>query len=121
MRELGQAHLANALFDAHRDDPGFGHRLLADEAAPAGLVACDRTLWRICSDNGSWSVLGKKRGRTAGKKAGPPAPHDLVHRQFRADGPNRSWPRDIAEHATGEGKVYLCAIKDVFSNRVLDE
>lgn len=43
-REVTRAHLANALFDAHRDDPEFGHRLLADEAARAGLVACDRTV-----------------------------------------------------------------------------
>jgi transposase InsO family protein len=26
---------------------------------------------------------------------------------------------DITEHATGEGKLYLCAIKDVYSNRIV--
>ncbi len=41
--ELGQAHLANTVFDAHLDDPGSGHRLLADEAAREGMVACDRS------------------------------------------------------------------------------
>ena len=30
-RDLAEAHLANALFDAHADDPEFGYRLLADE------------------------------------------------------------------------------------------
>ena len=30
--ELEAAYLANALFDAHRDDPEFGYRYLADEA-----------------------------------------------------------------------------------------
>lgn len=35
-RELDEAYLANILFDAHTDDPEFGHRLLADEAARAG-------------------------------------------------------------------------------------
>ena len=29
--ELDEAHLANAIFDAHRDDPEFGYRFLADE------------------------------------------------------------------------------------------
>ena len=29
--ELGEAQLANAVFDAHRDDPEFGYRFLADE------------------------------------------------------------------------------------------
>jgi len=35
-REWNDAHLANALFDAHRDDPEFGYRFLADEARLAG-------------------------------------------------------------------------------------
>ena len=26
---------------------------------------------------------------------------------------------DITEHPTSEGKVYLCAMKDVFSNRIV--
>lgn len=117
-REVARAHLANALFDAHHDDPEFGHRLLADEAARAGLVACDRTVWRICRDNQWWSVFGKKRSKN-GKKAGPPAHEDLVLRQFRADEPNRLWLWDITEHPTAEGKVYLCAIKDMFSGRIV--
>ena len=51
--ELAAAYRANALFDAHRDDPEFGHRLLADEAREAGEGMCDRTAWRICSENGA--------------------------------------------------------------------
>ncbi|WP_416475830.1 hypothetical protein [Streptomyces sp. LKA04] len=31
--ELAAAYRANAPFDAHRDDPKFGHRFLADEAS----------------------------------------------------------------------------------------
>ncbi|MDQ0688980.1 hypothetical protein QF032_008010 [Streptomyces achromogenes] len=30
--ELAEAYRANALFDAHPDDPEFGHRFLLDEA-----------------------------------------------------------------------------------------
>ena len=29
------------------------------------------------------------------------------------------WLTDITEHWTGEGKLYLCAIKDVWSNRIV--
>jgi hypothetical protein len=116
--ELEQAHLANALFDAHRDDPEFGYRFLADEARDAGFSACDRTMWRVCSANGWWSAFGKKRGKN-GKKPGPPVHDDLVKRVFTADGPNQLWLGDITEHRTAEGKVYLCAIKDVFSNRII--
>lgn len=114
---LEESYRANALFDAHRDDPEFGYRFLADEARGAGARMADRTAWRICRDNHWWSAFGKKRGR--GKKAGPPVHDDLVSRNFTATGPNRLWLADITEHATGEGKLYLCAIKDVFSNRIV--
>ena len=33
--------------------------------------------------------------------------------------PNRLWLTDITEHWTGEGKLYLCAVKDVYSNRIV--
>ena len=116
--EWTTAHRANALFDAHVDDPEFGYRLLADEARGADAAMCDRTAWRLCSEHGWWSAFGKKRGRN-GKKPGPPAHDDLVRRDFTAAGPNRLWLTDITEHATAEGKLYLCAVKDVWSGRIV--
>ncbi|MDE9366121.1 IS3 family transposase [Luteipulveratus sp. YIM 133132] len=116
--ERARAHRANALYDAHVDDPEFGHRLLADEARAAGEGMSDRTAWRICSDNGWWSAFGKKRARN-GRKPGPPAHEDLVERDFTASGPNRLWLTDITEHPSAEGKLYLCAVKDVWSGRIV--
>lgn len=116
--ELREAYRANALFDAHRDDPEFGHRFLADEAETAGEPMAARTAWRICSANRWWSVFGKpRRGRN--RRPGPPVHDDLVHRQFTADRPNMLWLSDISEHRTGEGKLYICAVKDVFSGRIV--
>jgi transposase-like protein len=57
---LNKAHIANTVFNAHRDDPEFGYWFLADEARDAGHDVCDRTVWRICSDVGWWSVFDKK-------------------------------------------------------------
>ncbi|WP_136090270.1 IS3 family transposase [Auritidibacter ignavus] len=116
--ELVAAYRANALFDAHRDDPEFGYRFLLDEARDAGEVMAERTAWRICRDNGWWSAFGKRR-RGKGRRPGPPVHDDLVRREFTADAPNRLWLSDITEHKTGEGKLDLCAIKDVFSNRIV--
>ena len=117
--ELVEAYRANALFDAHRDDPEFGHRLLADEARQVGEPMADRTAWRICADNGWWSTFGKRKARGKGKQPGPPVHDDLVGRDFTAVGPNELWLTDITEHKTGEGKLYLCAIKDVFADRIV--
>ena len=116
--ELVEAYRANALFDAHRDDPEFGYRFLAGEAEAAGQRMCERTAWRICRDNRWWSVFGKKRGKN-GKRPGPPVHDDLVQRDFSADDVNELWLTDITEHWTDEGKLYLCAIKDAFSGRIV--
>ncbi len=124
--ELDQAYRANALFDAHRDDPEFGYRYLLDEARDAGQSMAARTAWRICSDNGWWSAFGKKRGK--GKKPGPPVHGDLcavtddkgrIRHEFKAESANELWIGDITEHWTDEGKLYVCAFKGVFSNRIV--
>ncbi|MET7319590.1 IS3 family transposase [Streptomyces sp. NPDC005549] len=117
--EVTGAYRANVLFDAHRDDPEFGHRLLLDEARAAGEAMAERTAWRICRDNRWWSAFGKRPGRGKHAKAGPPVHDDQVRRDFTAAGPNRLWLTDITEHATGEGKLYLCAVKDVYSSRIV--
>ena len=113
-----RAHRVNALFDAHGEDPTFGYRFLADEARRAGWRMSRRTAWKLCSDAGILSSAQRRR-RGKGKKAGPPVFDDLVKRQFRADAPNRLWLTDITEHWTSEGKLYCCAIKDVFSNKIV--
>ncbi|WP_425323825.1 IS3 family transposase [Kocuria salsicia] len=116
--ELVEAYRANALFDAHLDDPEFGYRFLAGEMESVGQRMCERTAWRICRDNQWWSAFGKKRGKN-GKRPGPPVHDDLVQRDFTADDVNELWLTDITEHWTDEGKLYLCAIKDVFSGRIV--
>jgi transposase InsO family protein len=64
-------------------------------------------VWRICRDNGWWSSVGT------------PAHDDLVRRVFTAEAPNQLWLADLTEHGTAEGKLYCCAIKDCFSNRIV--
>jgi hypothetical protein len=116
--QLDEAYLANAIHDAHLDDPEFGYRFLADEVRLGDHEVSDRVVWRICRDNQWWSVFGKpKRGK--GSKPGTPSHDDLVRRDFTADAPNQLWLCDITEHRTAEGKLYLCAIKDLFSNRIV--
>ena len=116
--ELIEAYRANALVDAHRDDPEYGYRFLVDEAAEAGEVMCERTAWKICRDNQWWSAFGKKHAKN-GKRPGPPVHDDLVQRDFSADDVNELWQTDITEHWTDEGKLYICAIRDAFSGRIV--
>ncbi len=118
-RDWVDAHLTNALVDAHGDDPEFGYRFLTDEFQAAGHEVGERRVWRLCRDERLWSTTIKKGRRGSGKTPGPAVHDDLVQRNFTAPAPDVVWLTDITEHPTLEGKLYCCAIKDVFSNRIV--
>lgn len=48
----------------------------------------------------------------------PATPGCRCH-EFAADAPRRLWLADTTEHWTGQGKLYLCAIKGAYSNRIV--
>jgi putative transposase len=116
-RDWDDAHLINIAREIHADDPAFGYRFIADELPDRGITAGENRVARLCSQERIWSVFSKKRGLN--RKAGPPVHDDLVDRQFTAGRSNEIWLTDITEHRTDEGKLYLCAIKDVYSNKIV--
>jgi putative transposase len=116
-RDWDDAHLINAATTIHHDDPEFGYRFIADELPDRGITASRNRVNRLCTQQRLWSVHSKKRGLS--RKPGPPVHDDLVERRFTADQLNQLWLTDITEHATAEGKLYLCAIKDACSRRIV--
>lgn len=116
-RDWDNAHLINAAREIHDDDPAFGYRFIAAELPDHGITAGENRVARLCSQERLSSAFSKKRGLTT--KSGPPVHDDLVDRHFTAQRPNQVWLTDITEHRTDEGKIYLCAIKDVYSNKVV--
>ncbi len=117
-RDWSDAHLVDAALRVHADDPVFGYRFIADElAAEHGISASENHVHRLCREHRISSVIARRRGR--GLKPGPAVHDDLVRREFTAKEPNRLWLTDITEHPTAEGRLYLCAVKDAFSGRIV--
>lgn len=116
-RDWDDAHLINAALTIHHDDPEFGYRFIADELERHGVKASRNRVNRLCTLARIWSVHSRKRGRH--RVPGPPVHDDLVRREFKADALNLLWFTDITEHPTAEGKLYLCAVKDACSNRIV--
>ncbi len=105
-RDWENAHLINAAYDIHADDPAFGYRFIADELPGRGIIAGENRVARLCSQERIWSVFAKKRGLN--RKSGPPVHDDLVARKFTAQKPNQLWLTDITEHWTTPGNC-TCA------------
>lgn len=115
--DLVDAYATNAAVEVHADDPGFGYRFIADEVIDAGHDVSERRVWRLCSQAGIVSLHARKRGKS--RRPGPPVHDDRVERDFTSEHPNRLWLTDITEHPTREGKLYLCAVKDAWSRRIV--
>lgn len=118
-RDWDDAHLTNAIRDIHDEDPEFGYRFICDELERAGHWASENRVHRLCRQHKVWSTTVKKGRKGSGKVPGPAVYDDLVLRDFTAPAPDKVWLTDITEHSTGDGKLYLCAIKDVCSNRIV--
>jgi transposase InsO family protein len=117
-RDWDDAHLINAAYDIHADDPEFGYRFICDELdLEHGIRAGENRVSRLCTQQGIWSVTVRRRGTP--RRPGPAVHDDQVERDFTATGPNRLWLTDITEHPTDEGKLYLCAVKDCFGGRIV--
>ncbi|WP_098054095.1 IS3 family transposase [Kocuria marina] len=116
-RDWDDAHLIDAAIAIHAEDPAFGYRFIADELPDHGITAGENRVQRLCSAQRLFSVHSKKRGLN--RRPGPSVHDDLVERDFTAGAPNELWLTDLTEHRTDEGKLYLCAIKDVYSNRIV--
>jgi putative transposase len=126
-RDWDDAHVIDALLDLHVEDPTLGYRFLTDELADEhGIVAGENRVWRLCSVAGIFASHHRRRGKAG--KPGPPVyddllavidEHGVIRHEFVASAPNQIWLTDITEHPTREGKLYLCAVKDVYSNRIV--
>jgi transposase InsO family protein len=125
-RDWDDAHAIDALREIHEDDPTLGYRFLTDELADVGITASENRVWRLCSIAGVFASHARRKSRAG--KPGPPVHDDLlaviddkgrVRHDFTATAPNVKWLTDITEHPTREGKLYLCAIKDCYSNKIV--
>ena len=84
-------------------------------------VACGRhRVARLMRLGGIVAVPPHRRrpGRTQGRAETPARPN-LLAQDFRAERPNQKWVADITYIDTREGWLYLAAVLDLFSRRVV--
>src|SRR3954453_13178755 len=64
-------------------------------------------------------LVRRKRGRTTIRVPGVRVADDLVERRFRPTAPNVLWIADVTYLRTWEGWLYLAAVQDAFSRRIV--
>jgi transposase InsO family protein len=117
-RDLEDAYLANTIHDIHADSRcSYGSpRVHAELRLGLGVRVGRKRVARLLRLVGRRGIAHRHKRRHRPAEA---VHEDLVQRQFVADGPDRLWCTDITEHPTRAGKVYCCAVEDVFSRRIV--
>jgi putative transposase len=105
------------LFGLHRGR--YGSPRITDDLIEAGWQVSKNTVAQIMRELGLVArPRRRRRGTTRPGKGRWRAP-DLVRRKFGATRPNQKWFGDGTEIATGEGKLHLASVIDIFARRVV--
>jgi putative transposase len=106
--------------DVHQQSRGtYGAPRVHKALRKRGVVCGHNRVARLMRNEGLQGVHRRKRTRTTipDKDAAPA--RDLVDRNFVADRPDKLWVTDITYVWTYEGWLYVAAVLDVFSRRVV--
>jgi putative transposase len=120
-RALGDAWLTEkitSIWAEHRKVYG-APRVHAELRIAHGVRVGRKRVERLMRQAGISGLVAKKRGRTTIRVPGVRVADDLVERQFRPTERDVLWVADITYLRTWEGWLYLAAVQDAFSRRIV--
>jgi putative transposase len=94
-------------------------RIHAELRLGRGIRVGRKRVERLMKSAGVSGLVAKKYGRTTIRVPGVRVADDLVERQFRPSTPNVLWLADITYLRTWEGWLYLAAVQDAYSRRIV--
>ena len=114
------AELVDVIKQVHADSGGaYGSPRVTAELRRQGRRANPKRVCRLMRLNGICGNHKRRKPRWRGAGGARPAPADLVRRDFRPGPPDRGWAGDINYIPTGDGWVYLAAMLDVGSRKLI--
>lgn len=120
-RALEDARLTERIREIHREN----RRVYGSPRIHAELVLGDgerigrKRVERLMRQAGLTGLVARRRGRTTIRVPGVRVCEDLVDRAFLAAAPDRLWVADITYLRTWEGWLYLVAVQDIYSRRIV--
>lgn len=117
-RDWDDAHLLDEIRDVHAASRAtYGApRVHAELKLGRGHRIGKKRVARLMRTAGIQGICHRRKGR---HRPAPAVHEDLVQRKFIAEAPDQLWCTDVTEHPTRDGKVYCCAVLDVFSRRIV--
>ena len=111
LSEIRQAHL--------RSRHTYGSPRITDELRALGHVCNEKRVARLMREAGIRSKTARKFRVTTDSRHKHPVSDNLLNRDFRADHADKVWLTDITYIWTSEGWLYLAAVLDLYSRRIV--
>ena len=94
-------------------------RIWSDLVVDDGERIGRKRVERLMRQDGLSGLITKKWKATTVRVPGVRVADDLLDRNFAAEAPNRCWVADITYLRTWEGWLYLVAVQDLYSRRIV--
>ncbi len=97
----------------------YGYRKVHRDLLEAKIFCCEETVRRIMRDIGLYSCVRRKFVLTTDSGHDMAVAENLLDRDFTATTPNQKWVADITYIPTEKGWLYLAAVMDLYSRRIV--
>jgi transposase InsO family protein len=97
----------------------YGSPRIHAELVARGNPCCVNTVARLMRREGIAAVTRRKFRVTTDSNHNRPVFENVLNRQFEPEAPDRAWTADITYVATGEGWLYLAAVEDLYSRKIV--
>ncbi len=120
-RDTRREELAGKVKQVHRENRGvYGSPRVCRALKAGGESACENTVAKVMRSHGIRARARRKFvPRTTDSSHDRPVAGNLLGRDFAAGLPDRKWAADITYVPTAEGWLYLAAVVDLCSRKVV--
>lgn len=120
LREQNNRELLSLVQQIHHQSRRlYGSPRIWDALRERGIRCGRHRVARLMRLHGIRAKTVRRYKVTTRSRSGQAIASDLVHRNFRADTPNRVWTTDITYIWTREGWTYLAVVLDLFSRMIV--
>ena len=97
----------------------YGSPRIHDELHDMGIPCSKKRVERLMQELGIKARFKRQFRNTTNSNHNYPIAPNRLNRQFQVDAPNRVWVADITYIRTFEGWLYLAAVMDLFSRKII--
>jgi transposase InsO family protein len=115
-RQIIAQAAARFYFESHRI---YGYRKIYEDLRQANIDCCRETVRSIMRQIGLYSRVKRKFVHTTDSNYNMAVAQNLLDRDFMAAAANTKWAADITYIPTDQGWLYLAAVMDLYSRRII--